>query len=129
MLGKKISIFRAQYDPENAKIILHPRISESYFFPKYKLLSFYEHSFKLSKSDVEYSFITNTVSADDYNINAFQITTADIKNVRISDTGIEYKTPSNPKKIGRIIANPTPNTISLTIDKNVDASAFPSDCR
>ena len=46
-------------------------------------------------------------------------------NVRMSDSGIEYKTPSSPKKRGSSRANPTPNTISRTIDKTVDSAAFP----
>lgn len=53
------------------------------------------------------------------------IMTADTTAVRISDTGMEYNTPSRPKNIGRRSAKPTPNTISLIMDSAVDAAAFP----
>ena len=45
--------------------------------------------------------------------------------VRISDSGIEYKTPSRPKKSGSKSAKPTPKTISRTMDSSVDSAAFP----
>ena len=46
-------------------------------------------------------------------------------NVRMSDSGIEYKTPSRPKKTGRSNAKPTPKTISRTMESTVDSTAFP----
>ena len=46
-------------------------------------------------------------------------------NVNISDTGIEYNTPSRPKNIGNTSAKPTPNKISLIIEIIVDATTFP----
>lgn len=46
-------------------------------------------------------------------------------NVRISDMGIEYSTPTSPKKTGRISAKPTPNMISLIIESAVDSTALP----
>ena len=57
------------------------------------------------------------------------ITAAEIRNVKISETGIEYSTPSRPKNIGKISAKPTPKTISLTIDNIVHAAALPIACR
>ena len=53
------------------------------------------------------------------------MTDAERINVRISDTGIEYRTPSRPKKAGRMMASPTPNTISLTTDSIVESAALP----
>lgn len=50
-------------------------------------------------------------------------------NVRISESGIEYKTPSRPKKSGKSKANPIPKTTSRPIDSSVDNSAFPNDCK
>lgn len=47
----------------------------------------------------------------------------------MSDTGIEYSTPSRPKTIGRASAKPTPNTISRIMERAVDAAAFPIACR
>ena len=38
---------------------------------------------------------------------------AEIKKVRISETDMEYSTPSKPKNIGRSSAKPTPNTTLL----------------
>ena len=52
-----------------------------------------------------------------------------MKNVSISDNGMEYSTPSSPNLIGNRIAKPTPNTISLTMDRIVDSRAFPIACR
>ena len=52
-----------------------------------------------------------------------------IKKVKISDTGMEYRTPSNPKNIGNNKAKPTPNTISLTMESIVDSAAFPMACK
>lgn len=49
--------------------------------------------------------------------------------VRISDIGIEYSTPSRPKKTGKVSAKPTPKIISHTIESIVDANAFPIACR
>ena len=54
---------------------------------------------------------------------------AAIMNVSTSETGMEYRTPSNPKKIGSRRAKPTPKTISRIREIKVDASAFPSDWR
>ena len=54
---------------------------------------------------------------------------AEITKVRASETGMEYNTPSSPKKIGSNNANPTPNTTSRNMDKNVDAKALPTACR
>ena len=50
-------------------------------------------------------------------------------NVSISDIGMEYSTPSSPKNTGNINANPTPKTISLTMDSAVEATAFPIACK
>lgn len=47
----------------------------------------------------------------------------------MSETGMEYKIPSKPKKIGRSSAKPTPNTTSRIIDNAVDAAALPMACR
>ena len=52
-----------------------------------------------------------------------------MKNVSISDNGMEYSMPSSPNLIGNRIAKPTPNTISLTMDRIVDSRAFPIACR
>ena len=52
-----------------------------------------------------------------------------MRKVKTSDTGIEYSTPSRPKKIGSSKANPTPNTTSRTMESTVDSSALPRDCR
>jgi len=49
-----------------------------------------------------------------------------MKNVKISDIGIEYKTPSSLKKTGKTSANPTSNTISYTIDNNGTLMLFPT---
>lgn len=57
------------------------------------------------------------------------ITSAETSAVRMSDTGMEYRTPSKPKNVGRRSANPTPSTISRTIDRIVDAIALPIACR
>lgn len=57
------------------------------------------------------------------------ITNAAITKVSASETGIEYRTPSSPKRIGSRRAKPTPNTTSLIIEMTVEASAFPRDCR
>ena len=54
---------------------------------------------------------------------------AEMTAVRISDSGMEYSTPSNPKNRGRRSASPTPNTISRTIESNVDSTARPIACR
>ena len=54
---------------------------------------------------------------------------AEMTAVRISDTGMEYSTPSSPKKIGRSSAKPTPKTISRTIESMVEAAAFPIACK
>lgn len=45
--------------------------------------------------------------------------------VRISETGMEYSTPSSPKKSGSRSAKPTPNTISRTMERRVEAAALP----
>ena len=45
--------------------------------------------------------------------------------VRRSDTGMEYSTPSSPKKTGSKNANPTPKTISRIIDSRVEDTALP----
>lgn len=52
-----------------------------------------------------------------------------MKNVSISDSGIEYKTPSRPKKTGSKTANPTPNTISRIIESTVEDTALPIACK
>lgn len=49
--------------------------------------------------------------------------------VKRSDIGIEYRTPSNPKKSGSNNAKPTPNTTSRIIERSVEATAFPIACR
>ena len=49
--------------------------------------------------------------------------------VKISDIGIEYRTPSNAKKSGSNNAKPTPNTTSRIIERSVEATAFPIVCR
>lgn len=54
---------------------------------------------------------------------------AEIIAVKISDTGIEYKTPSSLKKIGKRRAKPTLNTISRTIEGIVEATALPIACK
>ena len=60
-------------------------------------------------------------------LKVLKITIAAITNVRISDSGMEYSTPSRPNHTGRSNAKPTPNTISLTRLIAVDAKALPSD--
>ena len=55
--------------------------------------------------------------------------TAEIRKVRISDTGMEYSTPSKPKNTGSSRAKPTPNTTSRNMDSSVEASALPTACR
>ena len=57
------------------------------------------------------------------------IITAETTAVSISDTGMEYRTPSSPKNKGRIRANPTPKTISRIIESIVDDTALPIACR
>ena len=52
---------------------------------------------------------------------------AAIMNVSTSETGMEYRTPSNPKKIGSRRAKPTPKTISRIREIKVDARALPRD--
>ena len=54
---------------------------------------------------------------------------SEITAVSISETGMEYRTPSSPKNTGSKRAKPTPNIISLTIESIVDAIAFPIACR
>lgn len=49
--------------------------------------------------------------------------------VRISDTGMEYSTPSRPKNTGSSRAKPTPNTTSRNMDNSVDESALPTACK
>ena len=56
----------------------------------------------------------------------FQMMNTAIKKVKISDTGMEYSTPSSPKNIGRRRANPTPNTTSRNRESMVEASALPT---
>lgn len=51
---------------------------------------------------------------------------AEMIKVRISDTGMEYSTPSKPKNTGSNKAKPTPNTTSRNIDSSVDVSALPT---
>ena len=53
------------------------------------------------------------------------IRTSATRNVKKSETGMEYSTPSKPKKTGSSSAKPTPNTISRTMDSAVDAAALP----
>ena len=48
--------------------------------------------------------------------------------VKASDTGIEYKTPSRAKNLGKTNAKATPNTMSRTIESSVDSIAFPIAC-
>ena len=55
--------------------------------------------------------------------------TAEMINVRISDTGMEYSTPSRPKNTGSSSAKPTPNTTSRNMDSSVDENALPTACR
>ena len=55
--------------------------------------------------------------------------TAEMINVRISDTGMEYSTPSRPKNTGSNSAKPTPNTTSRNMDSSVEVSALPTACR
>ena len=57
------------------------------------------------------------------------ITIAESIAVSKSETGIEYNTPSSPKNRGNIIAKPTPNTISRTIESKVDERALPIACK
>lgn len=52
---------------------------------------------------------------------------AEIKKVRASDTGMDQSTPSRPRNRGSSRANPTPNTISRTMDSTVDSRASPRD--
>ena len=54
---------------------------------------------------------------------------AEMIKVRISDTGMEYKTPFNPKNSGSSSAKPTPNITSRNMDSSVEASALPTACR
>ena len=54
---------------------------------------------------------------------------AEMTKVRISDTGMEYNTPSKPKNTGSSRAKPTPNTTSRNMDSSVEASALPTACR
>ena len=54
---------------------------------------------------------------------------AEMIKVRISDTGMEYSTPSKPKNTGNNRAKPTPNTTSRNIDNSVEASALPTACK
>lgn len=54
---------------------------------------------------------------------------AERTDVKTSETGIEYNTPSSPKKSGSRSANPTPNTISRTMESMVDAAALPIACK
>ena len=54
---------------------------------------------------------------------------AEMIKVRISDTGMEYSTPSNPKNTGSNRAKPTPNTTSRNMDSSVDVSALPTACK
>ena len=49
--------------------------------------------------------------------------------LELTETGIEYSTPSSPKNCGSSSAKPTPNTTSRTIDSIVAAAALPSACR
>ena len=49
--------------------------------------------------------------------------------VKISETGMEYRTPSRPKKTGRSNAKPTPNTTSRNMESMVDANALPTACK
>ena len=53
----------------------------------------------------------------------------EIKKVRTSDTGMEYRTPSSPKNTGSSRANPTPNTTSRNRESMVEASALPTACK
>ena len=55
--------------------------------------------------------------------------TAEIRNVRISETGMEYKTPSSPKNTGSSSAKPTPNTTSRNMDSSVEDNALPTACK
>ena len=52
-----------------------------------------------------------------------------IINVKISESGMEYNTPSSPKKRGSKSAKPTPNTISRIMESAVDSAALPIACR
>lgn len=53
----------------------------------------------------------------------------EITKVKISETGIEYSTPSRPKNTGSSRAKPTPNTNSRNMESSVDASALPTACK
>lgn len=53
----------------------------------------------------------------------------DMTAVKISETGIEYRTPSSPKNTGSMRAKPTPKIISLTMESMVEAMAFPIACK
>ena len=55
--------------------------------------------------------------------------TKDNTAVRISETGMEYSTPSSPKNTGSISAKPTPKTISRTMESMVEAKALPIACK
>ena len=55
--------------------------------------------------------------------------TAEMRNVRTSETGMEYNTPSSPKNTGSSSANPTPNTTSRNMDSSVEGSALPTACK
>ncbi|CDC61344.1 unknown [Clostridium sp. CAG:448] len=47
----------------------------------------------------------------------------------MSDTGMDQSTPESPKKRGKSRANPTPNTISRTMESRVDSTALPIACK
>ena len=49
--------------------------------------------------------------------------------VNTSDTGMEYSTPSRPKKRGSSSAKPTPNATSRTMESIVDENALPTACK
>ena len=51
------------------------------------------------------------------------------RNVSASDRGMEYSTPSSPKKNGSSSANPTPKTISRIMERIVEAAALPMACK
>ncbi len=57
------------------------------------------------------------------------IITAEMIKVRISETGMEYSTPSRPKKIGRNNAKPTSNTTSRNMEIVVDANVLSTACK
>ena len=67
--------------------------------------------------------------SEDNRLYVSTMSTADAAAASMSDTGIEYNTPSSPKKTGSSSASPTPNTISRAIDSSVEAAALPIACR